>query len=90
MAVMVTLTIKTDATTYQKAHAGLISAAGSAGLLFHSGREVPGGVAVIDFWPTAEAFQGFMAGPGGQGLAGLGIAQPDDVEITPVLTADNG
>ncbi len=90
MAVMVTLTLKTDAATYEKAHVGLIPAASSAGLLFHSGREVPGGVAVVDFWPTAEAFQAFMAGPAGQGLGALGIAQPDDVTITPVLTASKG
>jgi hypothetical protein len=87
---MVTLTLKTDADTYQKAHAGLIGAAGTAGMLFHSGREVPGGVAVIDFWPSAEEFQSFMGGPAGQGLAALGIPQPDDVAITPVLTADKG
>ena len=90
MAVMVTLTLKTNAETYLRAHTGLIAAAGSAGLLFHSGREVPGGVAVVDFWPTAEAFQGFMAGPAGAGLAALGIPQPDDVAITPVLTAAAG
>lgn len=90
MAVMVTLTLKTDVATYQKAHSGLIAVAGAAGMLFHSGREVPGGVAVIDFWSTPEAFQGFMGGPAGQGLAALGIPQPDDVVITPVLTADKG
>ena len=87
MAVMITLTLKTDAATYQKAHGGLIAAASAAGLLFHSGREIPGGIAVVDFWPTAEAFQGFMAGPAGQGLAALGIPQPDDVAFVPVLTA---
>jgi hypothetical protein len=67
-----------------------MAVAGSAGLIFHSGREVPGGVAVVDFWPTAEAFQDFMAGPAGEGLAALGIAPPDDVQITHVLTADKG
>ena len=90
MAVKVTLTLKTDAATYQKAHAGLIPVASAAGMLFHSGREVPGGVEVTDYWPTAEAFQAFMAGPAGQGLASLGIPQPDDVVITPVLTASKG
>jgi hypothetical protein len=90
MAVMITLTLKTDAATYQKAHAGLIPAASAAGMLFHSGREVPGGIAVMDFWPTAEAFQAFMAGPAGAGLASLGIPQPDDVAISPVLTASKG
>jgi hypothetical protein len=90
MAVMITLTLKTDPATYQKAHAGLIAAAAAAGMLFHSGREVPGGIAVIDFWPSAEAFQAFMSGPAGQGLAALGIPQPDDVSVTPVITADGG
>jgi hypothetical protein len=90
MAVMVTLTLKMDAAAYQQMHAGLIGAARSAGLLFHSGREVPGGVAVVDFWPTAEAFQAFMGGPAGEALAGNGIEPPDDVSVTPVLTADPG
>lgn len=90
MAVMVTLTLKIDSATYQQAHSGLIGQAGAAGLLFHSGREVPGGVAIVDFWPTAEAFQGFMAGPAGDGLKAMGIPEPDDVQITPVLTADKG
>ncbi len=90
MAVMVTMTLKTTAATYEKAHAGLIAPASAAGLIFHSGREVPGGVAVVDFWSTAEAFQGFMSGAAGQALAALGIAQPDDVAFTPVLTASKG
>ncbi len=90
MAVMVTLTLKTDPATYQKAHAGLIGAAGAAGMLFHSGREVPGGIAVIDFWPSAEAFQGFMQGGAGEAMMALGIVHPTDVEVTPVLTADHG
>ena len=90
MAVMVTLTLNTDAETYRKGHAGLIGAAGAAGLLFHSGREVPGGIAVIDFWPSAEAFQGFMDGTAAEGLQALGIPPPGDVEIVPVLTADSG
>jgi hypothetical protein len=90
MAVMVTMTLKTDAATYQSVHAGLINLAGSAGLLFHSGHEIPGGIAVVDFWPSAEAFQKFMDGPAGEGLKASGIAQPDDVRITPVLTASKG
>ena len=90
MAVMVTLTLKTDAATYQKLHAQLIAVAGSAGLLFHSGREVPGGIAVVDFWTSAEAFRGFMGGPAGDGLKAGGIEPPDDVTFTPVLTADRG
>jgi hypothetical protein len=90
MAVMVTLTLKTDKATYEKAHAGLIAVAGSAGMLFHSGREVAGGIAVTDFWNSADAFQGFMGGAAGQALQSLGIPQPDDVAIVPVLTADKG
>jgi hypothetical protein len=90
MAVMVTLTLKTDAATYKDAHAGLIAAAGAAGLLFHAGYEVPGGVAVVDFWPSAEAFQRFMDGTAGEGLKARGIPQPDDVKFTPVLTTDKG
>ena len=90
MAVMITLTLKTDAATYQSAHKGLIGAAGAAGLLFHSGHVVPGGIAVVDFWPSAEAFQGFMDGPAGDGLKALGIPPPDDVKVTPVLTAESG
>ena len=88
MPVMVTMTLKTDAATYESAHAELVTAARSLGLLFHSGREVPGGVAVVDFWPSAEAFQNFMDGPAGAGLSALGSPQPDDLEIAPVLTAE--
>ena len=90
MAVMITLTLKTDAATYQRLHGGLIAAASTAGLLFHSGREVPGGIGVVDFWSNAEAFQSFMAGPAGEGMQASGITQPDDVTITPVLTASQG
>jgi hypothetical protein len=90
MAVMVTLTLKMDPAAYQQVHAGLIGAARSAGLIFHSGREAPGGVAVVDFWPTAEAFQAFMDGPAGEALAASGIEPPNDVIFTPVLTADRG
>jgi hypothetical protein len=89
MAVMITLTLKTDAATYQRVHQGLVGPARSAGLLFHSGHEVPGGIAVVDFWPSADAFQKFMDGPGGEGLSSTGIAPPDDVKVTPVLTAGN-
>ena len=88
MAVMITLTLKMDAATYRGVHEGLIAAARSAGLLFHSGHEVTGGVAVVDFWPSAEAFQQFMEGPAGEALSAKGIPQPDDVKVTPVLTAD--
>ncbi len=88
MAVMVTLTLKTDAATYQRLHAQLMSVARPAGLLFHSGREVPGGIAIVDYWPSREAFQGFMEGPAAEGMKASGIPAPDDIEFTPVLTAE--
>ena len=90
MAVMVTLTLKTDAETYQRLHGTLIQVASAAGMLFHSGREVPGGIAVVDFWPSAEAYEGFMNGPAGQAMAASGMEPPSDVQVTPVLTADKG
>ena len=52
MAVMITFTLKTDAATYQRLHEQLLSAARPAGLLFHSGREAKGGIAIVDFWPS--------------------------------------
>jgi hypothetical protein len=88
MAVMVTLTIKTDAATYQKLHDQMLAMARSAGLLFHSGREVPGGIAIVDFWPSEEAFRSFAAGALAGGMSAAGLAQPDDLTITPVLSAD--
>ena len=88
MAVMVTFTLKTDAATYQTMHSELLAVARPAGLLFHSGSEVAGGIAIVDFWPSAEAFQSFMDGPAGEGLKAAGISAPDDLKITPVLNAD--
>ena len=88
MAVMVELTLKTDAATYQAMHNQILPAAKAHGLLFHSGREVDGGVGVVDFWPSAEAFQAFLDGPIADGMAAVGLEAPDDVRITEVLTAD--
>ena len=88
MAVMVTFTLKTDAATYQSLHARMLSMARPAGMLFHSGREAGGQVAIVDFWPSAEAWQAFSTGPLLQGMQGAGIAPPDDLKITPVLNAD--
>jgi hypothetical protein len=88
MAVMVTLTIKTDVATYQGLHGQMLAMARSAGLLFHSGREVPGGIAVVDFWPSEEAFRSFSAAALAEGMRAAGLTQPDDLTITPVLTAD--
>lgn len=88
MAVMVTFTLKADAATYQSLRAQMLSMARPAGMLFHSGREVGGQVAIVDFWPSAEAWQAFSTGPLGQGMQAAGIAPPDDLKITPVLNAD--
>jgi len=89
MAVMVTLTLKTDVETYQKLHGQLLEAAIPAGMLFHSAHEADGNVSVVDFWPDAEAFQAFMAGPAGAGMQASGIPVPDDIKFTPLLNADS-
>src|SRR5262245_35078360 len=88
MAVMVTLTLKTDAQTYKALHDQLLQVAIPAGMLFHSAHEAGGTVRVVDFWPNAEAFQAFMSGPAGEGMQAAGIPVPDDVEFTPLLSAD--
>ena len=88
MAVMVTMTLKTDAATYQAVHGQLLPMARQAGMIFHSGHEAEGGVAIVDFWPSAEAFQKFMDGPAGEAMQSAGMEPPDDLAITPVLTAD--
>jgi len=90
MAVMVTLTLKLDAATYQAAHGELLKAAREAGLIFHSGREVDGGIGVVDFWPSADAFQAFFNGPASERFAAAGVEPPDDVEFAEVLNADRG
>jgi hypothetical protein len=89
MAVMVELTLKTDVDTYQQLHGQLLGAAIPAGMLFHSSHEVDGNVVVVDFWPSAEAFQAFMAGPAGEGMGAMGIPVPDDVTFTELLNADS-
>ena len=88
MAVMVTFTLKTDPATYQGMHAQMLGLAVAAGLLFHSGREVGGQVGIVDFWPSAEAWQAFADGPLAAGMKGAGIAPPDDLEVTPLINAD--
>ena len=88
MAVMVTFTIKTDKATYQSLHARMLALARPAGLLFHSGRESGGRIAIVDFWPSEEAWTTFSTGPLADGMKGAGLAPPDDLEITPVLNAD--
>ena len=88
MAVMVTMTLKTDPATYQSLHAQMFQMATQAGLLFHSGREVGGHVAVVDFWPSEDAWTAFASGPLAQGMKMAGMTPPDDIKVTPVLTAD--
>jgi len=88
MAVMVTMTIKTDLATYQRLHGQMLAMARSAGLLFHSGREVPGGIGIVDFWPSEEAFRSFSSAAFAEGMRAAGLTQPDDLKITPVITAD--
>jgi len=89
MAVMVTMTLKTDAATYQAMHGQLLPMAKQAGMLFHSGHAAEGGVALVDFWPSADAFQKFMEGPAGEAMQAAGMEPPDDIAITEVLTADS-
>ena len=57
MAVMVTFTLKTDSKTYENMHSQLLGLAIPAGLLFHSAHEVGSQVGIVDFWPSAEAWQ---------------------------------
>jgi hypothetical protein len=89
MAVMVTLTLKTDAATYESMHPQMLPMAREAGMLFHSGRAVGDGVAVVDFWPSEEAWNNFATGPLAAGMQASGIAMPDDIEITPLLHAES-
>ena len=88
MAVMVTFTLKTNAATYQHIHGQALPMARSAGMLFHSGREVGGHIKILDFWPSDEAWKAFSTGTLAQGLKMAGIAPPDDIVVTPVLNAD--
>jgi len=89
MAVMVTFTLKTDVDTYRGMHPQMLSLAIPAGMLFHAGHEVDGQIAIVDFWPSAEAWQSFAEGPLAEGMKAGGIAPPDDLKITPVLDADS-
>jgi hypothetical protein len=87
MAVMVTFTLDTDTATYQGMHGQLMPAAQAAGMLFHSGREVEGGIGIVDFWPSAEAWQAFLDGPITDGMKAMGRGVPSGIEVTPVLDA---
>jgi hypothetical protein len=89
MAVMVTFTLKTDSKTYENMHSQLLGLAIPAGLLFHSAHEVGSQVGIVDFWPSAEAWQSFAEGPMAEGMKASGTTPPDDIKITPVLNADS-
>ena len=89
MAVMVTFTLKTDTETYQRLHSQMLGLAIPAGILFHSAHEVGSQVGIVDFWPSAEAWQSFAEGPLGEGMKASGIAPPDNIKVTPVLNADS-
>ncbi len=89
MAVMVTFTLKTDVETYRGMHDHLLELAIPAGMLFHSSHEVGNQVGIVDFWPSAEAWQSFVDGPLGEGMKASGIALPDDLKVTTVLNADS-
>ncbi len=41
-------------------------------------------------WPSAEAWTSFLEGPMTEGMKAAGMALPDDVEVTEVLSADAG
>ena len=88
MAVMVTMTLKIDAATYEAAHDNLIAIAKEDGLIFHSGREVNGGIGVVDFWPSKDAFETFFNGQAAEAFKAVGVAPPDDLAFADVLTAD--
>jgi hypothetical protein len=88
MAVMVKFTLKTDAATYQGMHGEMLPLAKGAGMIFHSGREVDGGIGIVDFWPSADAWQAFFDGPLTGGAKAMGLALPDDIKVIPVLNAD--
>ncbi len=89
MAVMVTFTLKCDVETYRGMHDQMLGLAIPAGMLFHAAHEVGGEVGIVDFWPSAEAWNSFAEGPLAEGMKAGGMAPPDDLKITPVLDADS-
>ena len=88
MAVMVTLTLKTDPATYQALHEQMLELARPAGLLFHASYEVGGQVGVVDVWPSEDAWNAFAKGPLAQGMKLAKMQPPDDVKVTPLIYAD--
>jgi len=89
MAVMVTFTLKTDTNTYRAMHPQMLPMAVAAGMLFHSAYEVGNEVAIVDFWPSADAWNAFSEGALAEGMKGAGVEMPDDLKVTPVLDADS-
>jgi hypothetical protein len=89
MAVMVTFTLNSDVETYRGRHEQMLGLAMPAGLLFHSAFEDGSQVGIVDFWPSAEAWQSFAEGPLAEGMKAGGIAPPDDLTIIPVLGAES-
>ena len=89
MAVMVTLTLKTDAKTYENMHPQMLPMAREAGLLFHSSHAAGDQVAIVDFWPSADVWNNFAQGPLAEGMKASGIPMPDDIEVTPLLHAES-
>ena len=89
MAVMVTFTLKSDTETYKNMHDQLLGLAIPAGILFHSAYEAGSQVGIVDFWPSAEAWQSFAEGPMAEGMKASGITPPDDIKVTTVLNADS-
>ena len=45
--------------TYRSMHDHMLGLAIPAGMLFHAAHDVDNQVALVDFWPSAEAWQGF-------------------------------
>ena len=88
MAVMVTLTLKTEPATYRSLHDQMVALARGAGLLFHASYESGGHVGVLDFWPSEEAWNAFAQGPLAEGMKAVGMEPPDDLKVTPLIAAD--
>ena len=70
MAVMVTFTLKSDVETPRGMHDQMLGLAILGGMLFHSAYEVGGQVGIVDFWPSADAWQSFAGGSAGGGDEG--------------------
>jgi hypothetical protein len=87
VTVMVTGTVKMDEATYYKVFKEVHDLANPPeGLIFHAVYEVDGGMSIVDFWTSAEAFQSAMTdGPIGRDLQAEGVAPPTDAKFTTLL-----